>query len=89
MAAVYALVVEFARRLNNVDNIPQQDSAERAFNKQRIRFRHSRWMQRAVRAIAKCRPQVGGFPHAVPGRRAPFPPTVRKSHPALELLFWP
>ena len=23
----------FARRLNNVDNIPQQDSAERAFNK--------------------------------------------------------
>jgi hypothetical protein len=23
----------FARRLNHVDNIPQQDSAERAFNK--------------------------------------------------------
>ena len=33
MAAVHSLTMTFARRLNNVDNIPQQDSAERAFNK--------------------------------------------------------
>ncbi|WP_428685384.1 hypothetical protein [Reyranella sp.] len=33
MAAVHNATMTFARRLNNVDNIPQQDSAERAFNK--------------------------------------------------------
>lgn len=33
MAAVHSLTMTFARRLNNIDNIPQQDSAERAFNK--------------------------------------------------------
>jgi hypothetical protein len=33
MAAVHILTMEFARRLNNVGNIPQQDSAERALNK--------------------------------------------------------
>lgn len=33
MAAVHMLTMDFARRLNNVDNIPQQDSAERALNK--------------------------------------------------------
>ena len=33
MAAVHCLSMTFARRLGNVDNIPQQDSAERAFNK--------------------------------------------------------
>jgi hypothetical protein len=33
MAAVHMLTMDFARRLNNVDNIPRQDSAERAFNK--------------------------------------------------------
>jgi hypothetical protein len=33
MAAVQMLTMTFARRLTNVDNIPQQDSAERAFNK--------------------------------------------------------
>jgi hypothetical protein len=33
MAAVHAASMTFARRLANVDNIPQQDSAERAFNK--------------------------------------------------------
>ena len=33
MAAVHMATMTFARRLNNVDNIPQQDSAERAFNK--------------------------------------------------------
>jgi hypothetical protein len=33
MAAVHMLTMVFARRLNHVDNIAQQDSAERAFNK--------------------------------------------------------
>ncbi|MDP2601779.1 MAG: hypothetical protein Q8S00_04200 [Deltaproteobacteria bacterium] len=33
MAVVHMLTMTFARRLNNVDNIPQQDSAERTFNK--------------------------------------------------------
>ena len=33
MATVHMLTMDFAHRLNNVDNIPQQDSAERAFNK--------------------------------------------------------
>lgn len=33
MAAVHNATMTFARRLNNVDNIKQQDSAERAFNK--------------------------------------------------------
>jgi hypothetical protein len=33
MAAVHSLSMTFARRLGNVDTIPQQDSAERAFNK--------------------------------------------------------
>ena len=33
MAAVHNATMTFARRLNHADNIPQQDSAERAFNK--------------------------------------------------------
>ena len=33
MAAVHVQMMTFARRLAHVDNIPQQDSAERAFNK--------------------------------------------------------
>ena len=33
MAAVHVATMTFARRLNHVENIPQQDSAERAFNK--------------------------------------------------------
>ncbi len=33
MAAVHMQMMTFTRRLNHVDNIPQQDSAERAFNK--------------------------------------------------------
>ncbi len=33
MAAVHNAVMTFARRLNHVENIPQQDAAERAFNK--------------------------------------------------------
>ena len=33
MAATHNATMTFARRLNHVDNIPQQDSAERAFNK--------------------------------------------------------
>lgn len=33
MAAVHIATMTFARRLAHVDNIPQQDSAERAFNK--------------------------------------------------------
>jgi hypothetical protein len=33
MAAVHAASMTFARRLAHVENIPQQDSAERAFNK--------------------------------------------------------
>jgi hypothetical protein len=33
MSAVHMLTLEFSRRLNNVDNIPQQDSAERTLNK--------------------------------------------------------
>ena len=33
MAAVHVATMTFARRLAHVDNIPQQDSAERAFNK--------------------------------------------------------
>ncbi len=33
MAAVHMATMTFARRLNHVDNLPQQDSAERAFNK--------------------------------------------------------
>ena len=33
MAAVHLATMTFARRLNHVENIPQQDSAERAFNK--------------------------------------------------------
>ena len=33
MAAVHMTTMTFARRLAHVDNIPQQDSAERAFNK--------------------------------------------------------
>jgi hypothetical protein len=33
MAAVHMATMTFARRLAQVDNIPQQDSAERAFNK--------------------------------------------------------
>ena len=32
MAAVHMATMTFARRLNHVDNIPQQDRAERAFN---------------------------------------------------------
>jgi hypothetical protein len=33
MATVHNAMMTFARRLNHVENIPQQDSAERAFNK--------------------------------------------------------
>src|SRR5262249_4987389 len=33
MAAVHSATMTFARRLAHVENIPQQDSAERAFNK--------------------------------------------------------
>ena len=33
MAATHNATMTFARRLNHVENIPQQDSAERAFNK--------------------------------------------------------
>lgn len=33
MAAVHGAIMTFARRLNNVDNLAQQDSAERAFNR--------------------------------------------------------
>ena len=33
MAAVHVATMTFAQRLSNVDNIAQQDSAERAFNK--------------------------------------------------------
>jgi hypothetical protein len=33
MVAVHMATMTFARRLQHVDNIPQQDSAERAFNK--------------------------------------------------------
>src|SRR5215467_4179439 len=33
MAAVHNATMTFARRLNHVENIPQQDSAERALNK--------------------------------------------------------
>ncbi|MEZ5723911.1 MAG: hypothetical protein R3E47_02295 [Paracoccaceae bacterium] len=33
MAATHQAVMMFARRLNHVENIPQQDAAERAFNK--------------------------------------------------------
>ncbi len=33
MAAVHMATMTFARRLNHVEHIPQQDSAERAFNK--------------------------------------------------------
>jgi hypothetical protein len=33
MAAVHMLTMKYARLLNQVDNIPQQDSAERTFNK--------------------------------------------------------
>ena len=33
MAAVHSATMTFARRLNHVENLPQQDSAERAFNR--------------------------------------------------------
>ena len=33
MAAVHTATMNFARRLGHAENIPQQDSAERAFNK--------------------------------------------------------
>jgi hypothetical protein len=33
MAAVHMAIMTFAQRLADVENIPQQDSAERAFNK--------------------------------------------------------
>jgi hypothetical protein len=33
MAAIHMATMTFARRLNHVDNLPQQDSAERAFNR--------------------------------------------------------
>lgn len=33
MGAVHVATMAFARKLNHVENIPQQDSAERAFNK--------------------------------------------------------
>ena len=33
MAATHNLTMTFARRLNHVENLPQQDSAERAYNK--------------------------------------------------------
>jgi hypothetical protein len=33
MAAVHMATMTFARRIAHVENIPQQDSAERAFNK--------------------------------------------------------
>jgi hypothetical protein len=33
ITAVHMATMTFARRLNHVDNIPQQDSTERAFNK--------------------------------------------------------
>lgn len=33
MAAAHMLTMTFARRLNHVDNIPQQDSASNAINK--------------------------------------------------------
>ena len=44
MAAIHMAMMTFARRLADVENIPQQDSAERAFNKLartlRFRWRH-------------------------------------------------
>jgi hypothetical protein len=43
MAAVHMASMTFARRLAHVDNIPQQDSAERAFNKLTRTFAAQTW----------------------------------------------
>lgn len=49
MAATHNAVMTFARRLNHVDNIPQQDSAERAYNKL------ARTYVAQVEALKRCR----------------------------------
>jgi hypothetical protein len=59
MAAVHIATMTFARRLAHVDNIPQQDSAERAFNKlartfaARARFGGSVRHASAYRALSR------------------------------------
>ncbi len=52
MAAVHMATMTFARRLNHVENIPQQDSAERAFNKLARTF--------AAQVVALMRYRSGG-----------------------------
>jgi len=47
MAAVHVATMTFARRLAHVDNIQQQDSAERAFNKL-ARTLRCRWSAEAL-----------------------------------------
>ncbi len=43
MAVVHTATITFARRLAHVETIPQQDSAERAFNKLFRTFAAQRW----------------------------------------------
>src|SRR5262245_54065544 len=67
MAAVHMATMTFARRLMHVENLPQQDSAERAFNKlartfaaqvealKRYRTSGAPIHQRALRKLDECR----------------------------------
>jgi Resolvase, N terminal domain len=48
MAATHNATMTFARRLNHVENIPQQDSAERTFNKLARTFHRARRAGRAA-----------------------------------------
>ena len=71
MAATHQAVMMFARRLNHVENIPQQDAAERAFNKL-VRKRRPRLI---AFGLARCR---GGMKRMLAGsssgttRRGPY-----------------
>jgi hypothetical protein len=66
MAAVHNATMTFARRLAHVDNIPQQDSAERAFNKL------ARTFAAQVEALrqSKAGPCAGFMEPVAEGRRA-------------------
>jgi len=54
MAVTHGLTMKFAHRLNHVENIQQQDSAERAFNKLARTFTPCRRTARS--AVPQCPP---------------------------------
>ena len=79
MAAVHLSTMTFARRLANVENIPQQDSAERAFNKLTRTFNSQmealkRYRTAGEQKVTVQHVTVGGGGQAIVGNVTQSPP---------------